>query len=209
MHRDNFGFGQGRGFGGNDSNATYSFTITNGAVTAVQASYTRGNTTITRDVDIGATTNYTVNADGSITETTVAGRAVETTVYSASATAGQYTISSENYSYIDQGTATTRLDVEPHDRASFTIDTSGAVTAVERVLQDGSTKTITVGSDTSYTQLAAGYVLEVQTHGSHTSFEVYHDGNGDGVYTEIAHGSGSTVDLVGLQTQVSTIDSVL
>ena len=84
------------------------------------------------------------------------------------------------------------------------------MTGVERVLPDGTDKTITPGSGTTYSQLAAGYVLEVRTHGTHSSYEVYHDGNGDGVYTEVAHGSGSSVDLVGLQTQVTTaINGVL
>ena len=211
-----FGFGHGNdrgGFGGHGGydagDASYTFTITNGAVTAVQASTTHGSTTTTRDVAIGPTTSYTVNSDGTITQTTVVDHEVETTIYAAGTTAGSYNVQSVTDTYIQQGTATTRLDVEPYDRAKFTIDSSGAVTAVDKVLSDGTTKTVTVDSDTTYTQLASGYVLEVQTHGSHTSFEVYHDGNGDGIYTEIAHGSGSTVDLVGLQTQVSTINSVL
>ncbi|MYM26736.1 hypothetical protein GTP58_00195 [Duganella sp. CY15W] len=209
MSNEHFGFGShGNGFNGG-GNATYSFTLTSGAITAVAVTETHGSRSSTHSVDIGPTTSYTVGTDGKITETSVVGNAVETTVYVAGSTAGQYTIQSETHTYIAQGTATTRLDVEPYDRAKFTIGTGGAVTAVDRVLPDGSTKSVTIGSATTYTQLAAGYVLEVQTHGSHSNYEVYHDGNGDGIYTEIAHGSGSTVDLVGLQTQVSSINGVL
>ncbi|MYM25216.1 hypothetical protein GTP46_21535 [Duganella sp. FT135W] len=189
---------------------TFSFTLTNGAVTAVQVTETHGTRTSTHTDTIGATSTYAVGTDGTITETSIFGHTVETTIYTAAATAGQYTVKSVTDTYIPQGTATTALNVDPNDRAKFTIDTSGAVTAVQRVLDDGTTKAVTVGTGTTYSQLAAGYVLEVQTHGTRTSYEVYHDGNGDGVYTEIAHGSGSTVDLVGLQSQISaSIHAVL
>lgn len=189
---------------------TFSFTITNGAVTAVQVTETHGTRTSTHSETIGPTTTYAVGTDGTITETSVFGHTVETTIYTAAATAGQYTVKSVTDTYIQQGTAATALNVDPYDRAKFTVDTSGAITAVQRVLSDGTSKDVTVGTGTTYTQLAAGYVLEVQTHGTRTSYEVYHDGNGDGVYTEVAHGSGSTVDLVGLQAQISTsINAVL
>lgn len=192
----------------------YGFTIANGAVTAMSVTETNGSGTqahtSTHTVPIGSTTSFSVAADGTVTETTIAGHAIESTTYAPSGTTGLYAVTSESHTFIPSGSATTLLDIEPHDRARFTIDASGAVTQVERVLADGSTKSITPGSATTYSQLAAGYVLEVQTHGTHTAYEVYHDGNGDGIYTEVAHGSGSTVDLVGLQTQISTaINGVL
>jgi len=194
----------------NGSTFGYSFTITNGAVTAMQVTETHGTHTSTHTLRISPTTTFSVGADGSVTATTVEGHTVASTVYKPSGTAGLYAVNSETDTFIQAGSATTRLDVDAHDRAQFTIDASGAVTAVQRVLADGSTKTVTPGSSTTYSQLAAGYVVEVQTHGTHNSYEVYHDGNGDGIYTEVAHGSGSTVDLVGLQAQISSsINGVL
>jgi len=189
-----------------DNGATfgYGFTIANGAVTAMQVTETHGTHTHTQTVHTSPTTSFSVGSDGSVTATTVEGHTVESTVYTPSGTAGLYAVSSETDTFIQAGSATTRLDVDAYDRAQFTIDATGAVTAVQRVLADGSTKTVTPGSSTTFSQLAAGYVLEVQTHGTHSSYEVYHDGNGDGIYTEVAHGSGSTVDLVGLQAQISS-----
>jgi len=40
------------------------------------------------------------------------------------------------------------------------------------------------------------------TVGTHSAYEVFHDGNGDGIYTAVAHGTGTTVDLVGLKAQL-------
>jgi hypothetical protein len=58
--------------------------------------------------------------------------------------------------------------------------------------------------------LAPGFILETQKDGSTSRYEVFHDGNGDGVYTAVAHGSGTTIDLVGLKAQISAaMDGVL
>ncbi|MFA9219432.1 MAG: hypothetical protein ACEQSK_20325, partial [Sphingomonadaceae bacterium] len=137
----------------------YAFTVANGAVTAVSVTDTHGSKTSSHALTIGATTSYSVATDGTITETTIAGHAIETTTYAKSGTAGLYAITSEAHSFIQSGSATTLLDVEPRDRAKFSIDSSGAVTAISKVLSDGSTAVITPGSGTTYSQLAAGYVL--------------------------------------------------
>jgi len=195
---------------GNGGTFGYGFTIANGAVTAMQVTESHGSHTFTHTLHTDPTATFMVNADGSVTETSVAGHTIDSTTFTPSGTAGLYAISSETDTFIQSGGSTTRLDVEGYERAKFTIDASGAVTAIQRVLPDGSDKTVTPGSATTFSQLAAGYVLEVQTHGTHSSYEVYHDGNGDGVYTAVAHGSGSTVDLVGLQAQITaSINGVL
>jgi hypothetical protein len=193
-----------------DSTFGYAFTITNGAVSAMSVTETHHTHSSTHVVPIDATTTFSVAADGTVTETAITGHTIETTTYAPSGTAGLYAVTSETNTFIQPGSATTLLDIEPHDRARFAIDTSGAVTQVGKVLADGSIKTLVPDADTVYSQLATGYVLEVRTRGMHTSYEVYHDGNGDGIYTEVAHGSGSTVDLVGLQTQLgATFNTML
>ncbi|MYM39839.1 hypothetical protein [Duganella qianjiadongensis] len=193
-------------FNSSTSGSAYTFTISNGAVTGVQ--HVLGTKSHSEPID--PTSKYVLGSDGKIVETSVHDNVIETITYVAGSTAGQYVIASDARTFVQAGSATTLLDVEGCDRAKFTIDASGAVTQVQQLRFDGSTSTVTVGSNTTYKQLEAGYVLEVQTHGSHTSYEVYHDGNGDGIYTEVAHGSGSTVDLVGLKAQINaTIDGVL
>lgn len=194
-------------FNTTSSNAgAYTFTISNGAVTAVQ--HLLG--TRSHNEPITSTSKFVVGADGNIVETSVHDNVIETITYVAGSTAGQYVMASDARSFVPAGTASTVLDVAGCDRAKFTIDASGTVSQVQQVKFDGSTSTLTVGSNTTYKQLEAGYVLEVQTRGSHTSYELFHDGNGDGIYTEVAHGSGSTVDLVGLKAQLNaTIEALL
>ena len=194
-------------FSTTSSNASaYTFTITDGTVTAVQ--HLVG--TRSHNEPIGSTSKFVVGADGKIVETSVHDNVIETITYVAGSTVGQYVVASDARSFVQAGTASTVLDVEGCDRAKFTIDASGTISGVQQVKFDGSTSTLTVSSNTTYKQLEAGYVLEVQTRGSHTSYELYHDGNGDGIYTEVAHGSGSTVDLVGLKTQLNaTIEALL
>jgi hypothetical protein len=196
-----------------DSTFGYGFTIAGGVVTAMSLTETHGSHTSTHTLHTGPTTSFTVGADGTVTETYIAGHTIESTTYAPSGTAGLYAVTIETATFIQPGSATTLLDIDPRDRAKFTIDASGAVSAVQQVLADGSTRSVTPGTSTTatttYSQLAAGYVVEVHTHASHSSYEVYHDGNGDGVYTEVAHGSGTTVDLVGLKSQISAaIDGV-
>src|SRR5471030_119934 len=188
----------------------YEFTIANGAVTALQIEEGSSSHTFSHAVQTGPTTSYAVDAGGSVTATAVYGNTVETTTYVQSGSAGLYAVASDTQTFVQTGGSATHLDVQPYERDKFTIDGSGAVTQVQQVRSDGSTMTITPHSGTTYSQLEAGYVLEVQTHGTHSSYEVYHDGNGDGIYTEVAHGSGSTVDLVGLKAQITpTIAHVL
>jgi len=188
------------------TNNAYTFTISNGTVTAMQ--HLHGNRS--HSEALAPTSKFVVGSDGKIVETSVHDNVIETITYVAGTTAGQYVIASDAKTFVPTGSATTALDVEGCDRAKFTIDATGAVTQVQQVKLDGTSTTLTLGTNVSYKQLEAGYVLEVLTRGNRTSYELYHDGNGDGIYTEVAHGSGSTVDLIGLKAQISaTIDAVL
>jgi len=189
-----------------NANHAYTFTISNGAVSAMQ--HVHG--TRSHSATLAPTSKFVVASDGKIIETSIHDNVIETITYVAGTTAGQYVIASDARTFVQTGSATTALDVEACDRAKFSIDATGAVTQVQQVKLDGTSTTLTLGSNLSYKQLEAGYVLEVLTRGSRTSYELYHDGNGDGIYTEVAHGSGSSVDLIGLKTQLSAaIDAVL
>jgi hypothetical protein len=45
--------------------------------------------------------------------------------------------------------------------------------------------------------------VETIRRGTDTFYEVFHDGCGDGIYTAVAHGTGTRVDLAGLQAQIT------
>lgn len=192
----------------NGNTSGFSFTLTNGAVTAMQHVFSNSSGSFSHNIGMLPATSFTTGT-GSVTETLVYDNVIETIQFVAAGNAGLYAVASDSRSFIPAGSASTSLSVDPFDRAKFTIDASGNVSGEQRVLLNGNTLTINPSSKVTFTQLAPGYVEEVVTHGSHTSYEVYHDGNGDGIYTAVAHGSGSTVDLVGLKTQInSTIESL-
>ena len=188
----------------------FSFTIASGAVTAEQFSFTDDDgTTHTRTITPPPDASFTVGT-GTVSETFVSGHQVETITFVQPTGSTLFAVGSTSTTFVPEGSATTALNVESFERAKFTVDSTGHVTAVQTVAPDGTATTVTPGSDVTFTQLAAGYVEEVRTHGSHSSFEVFFSGSAsNGVYTAVAEGSGSTVDLVGLQHQIAALPSAV
>ena len=144
-----------------------------------------------------------------IYETFAAGNTVETIKFVQPTAGGPYAVASTSTSFILPGTATTALSVNAFDQLKFTI-ANGAVTAVAHVGATGTATTFTPDSHTTFKVLAPGYVQETVTFGTHSSYEVFYAGSGAaGISTEVAHGSGTTVDLVGLQAQMSHLPANL
>jgi hypothetical protein len=190
------------------TDGAYSFTISSGAVTAEKRVETENGQTETHTVHMPLDAVFTVGT-GMVSEQVVRGHEVDTITYAQPSGSTLYALASSDKVFIDPGSATTALDVDPSNRMEFSIDGSGTVTAAQRLDFDGGLHAITA-SGVTFTQLAAGYVEEVITHGSHTSFVVYAEGQGtNGIYTAIAHGDGSSVDLAGLQAQVSQAEALL
>ena len=187
----------------------FSFTVAGGAVTAEQVVF--GASAADEHMHtLRSAPDATFTASGAtVTETSVQGDAVDTTTYVQTGAAGLYAIASQSQTVIPEGTATTALSVDPFERAEFTFGASGAVATVSAVHDDGTTSVFTPRTGETFSQLATGVVEETITHGSHSSFVVFADGNGDGIYTAVAHGEGSTVDLAGLQTQLTTVTPFL
>jgi hypothetical protein len=187
----------------------FSFTTgADGAVTGIQA-VTGDSATATHAHTLRLPAGAQFATDGTtITETTVHGHEIDVTSFVQSGPAGLYAIASQSETFIPKGAATTALDVEPTERDQFTFGASGSVATASIVHADGTLTAIT-DSHVTFTTLAPGFVEEVTLHGSHAQFEVFHDGNGDGIYTAIAHGDGTHVDLTGLQAQIAKIDSFL
>lgn len=187
----------------------YTFTLVDGAVTALSETF--GTSADTHTIDVSKLPGASFSVSGNtITETTVHGNALETLLFT-STDGASYKLVSETATHISVGAASTALDVDAHDRLSFTFS-GESVTAAQAVKADGTSVALATHGNASvaYTQPAAGYVVETVTRGAHASYEVYHDGNGDGIYTEVAHGSGTTVDIVGLQTQITAaVDGLL
>lgn len=195
-------YDNGRSFG-------YTFTISDGAVTGMQQFVGNATNSHSWNLSIDPSARFTVSGS-TITETTVHGNAIETIQFVTSGTGGLYAVAQESTTFVQPGSATTLLCVQPYERAKFIFASNDTVTQVQLVRADGSLATVTVDGSTTFTKLAGGYVLETVSHGARSAFEVFHDGNGDGIYTAVAHGTGTSVDLVGLQAQITpAIDAIL
>ncbi len=182
----------------------YSFTIANGAVTAEQ--HVMGNSahTTTHSYTLPPSTVASSSASG-VTKTQVLGNAVVTTKFVQPTAGGLYAVASINSDFIDAGNSKTLLSVNPMDRMMFTVS-GGKVMQAQQVNASGTASAVPTNSHVSFSVLAPSLVQETITFGNHSSYEVYYQGTAaKGVYTEVAHGSGATIDLVGLQAQLSHI----
>jgi hypothetical protein len=182
---------------------TYAFTESGSTVTGITRTVTEGSYSYSANLSLNPTDVFTI-ASGTVTETSISGNSVETVTYSGSGSL--YSISAIKTSFIAQGSATTALDVNPYDRVDFTIS-GGTVTALSAVSASGTVTPLSSNSHIAYSLLATGFVEEVVTHGSQTSYVVFYEASGSGPYTEIAHGHGSSVDLVGLKAQLAQLPS--
>lgn len=189
------------------STLSYSFTVSNGAVTAMQESYGNGNFSFNQSLSLIPDATFTLNGN-SVTETWVRGNAIETVTFVQSGGSGAYAVASETITSVPQGGAATQLDVHPFDRAQFGFDASGNVTAIARVDSAGTVTPLPLPGNAAFSQLAPGFVEETVTWWNGSShYAVFYDASGSGTYTEVAHGSGTTVDLVGLKAQLAQLPS--
>jgi hypothetical protein len=185
---------------------TYSFTETSGSVTAISETVTFGSFSHTGNVPIEPDAVFTLGT-GSVTETLANGNNVETLTFTANSS-GAYVLSSVGTSFISQGNAGTALDIDPYERAQFTI-AGGSVTGESRVSANGTVTALQADSNVSFSVLASGFVEETVTFGSHSAYTVFYSASGSGIYTAIAEGSGTTVDLVGLKAELAQLPAAV
>lgn len=191
----------------NGGTLTYGFTIANGAVTGESETITFGKWTMTHTVHTPDDAVFTVGAS-SVTESWVSGDHVKSLTYNE-LSGGGYVLSEGSSTLVAAGSATTLLDVKPDRQAMFTTDSGGNVTAAQFIRPDGHTISVSANDHIAFTALGSGYVEETFTWGSHSRYVVYYDGAGNGTYTDVAHGSGTTVDLVGLKAQIAELPTAL
>jgi hypothetical protein len=189
----------------------YAFAFdSSGAVTAEQRAEVEHGHTHAETVHLPLDAVFSVSS-GAVTEQYAKGNEIDTISFAQPSGSTLYAVQYVEKTYIDAGAATTSLDVDADDRMTFSFDSSGAVTQAQRIDPHGGAHTV-AGSHVAFIQLGAdnSYVEKVTTHGSHSEYAVYYAGQStNGVYTEIAHGAGSTVDLAGLQAQVHAAEQVL
>jgi hypothetical protein len=194
----------------NGSTVGYEFVTTNGSITDVQKTSTVKG--VTRSVDAGPSgAIFTKNADGSVTETFVQGNAIETIKFVQPSGSTLFAIASDAKSFVPLGASTTRLDVHPEDRLDITL-TGDTVTAVQSVAANDVKTSVALSANLVFQELTAGdpsLIQALATRNGQTSYELFLKSTTTGLYTEIAHGSGTTVDLVGVQAQLHQLPADL
>ena len=186
---------------------TYGFVLHDGTVAAMTQTFGADGGTHTVDVARLVASAFTVDG-GTVIETTIRGNTLVTLTFTTTDGAA-YKLASETLSVVPAGPAATVLDVEPYERMRFSFS-GDTVTQARAVKMDGSTIAVPPHAGVTYTRPAAGYVVETIMRGTDTFYEVFHDGRGEGIYTAVAHGAGTKVDLAGLQAQITAqIDLLL
>ncbi len=184
----------------------YQFTVSGGAVTAVHAVSGFGSHTVSCTLPNPPGTAYAVSG-ATIVETQVVGDEVDTYTYVQPTGSSLWAVSTATATFVPTGGSTTPLNVSPYVQDEFTL-AAGVVTGAQSVGPHGALTTLTMSSSNTFTELAAGLVEEVTTHQGHSAYEVFYNGGSGDLYTEVAHGAGSTVDLVGLQAQLAHLSSL-
>jgi hypothetical protein len=158
---------------------SYGFTVIDGILTSLAEGRGVAGSTQTVDVTRLAATAFAINGD-TITETSVQENVVETLTFVAR-DGSSYHLAPSLKTFISAGDATTMLFVESTERMTFTLS-DDAVTAAMTVRPDRTLGTAHApGGVMTYSVAAEGYVVEILNDGTNAHYEVYYDGNGDGI----------------------------
>jgi hypothetical protein len=194
----------------NGSTVGFEFSSTNGTITDVQRTSTYKG--VSRSSDAGPSgAVFVKNADGSVTESFVHGNAIETIKFVKPTGSTLYAIGASTTTYIPLGASKTVLNVEPEDRLDITLR-GNSVTGVQSVAPNGVKTTLNLPTGVVFQEVTAGdpsLIQEIVTRNGHSSYELFLKSAATGLYTEIAHGTGVTVDLVGIQAQLQQLPAGL
>lgn len=204
--------GAGKGGGGHGAEAwgeAFSFTLTDGKVSA-------GSLTLPNGTSVALPTSggvvYAVSGSDITATLTTAGR-VDQLRFSDADGDGLYNVVAS--SHVDTAAPQTNvLGFNLREAIKVTLDSAASdVVAVSQVRWDGTERVLlsadVVPANTDWS-VSQGLVVETHTlpNGS-THWEVYRDGNADGVYTEVASGTGDVIDLVGVVAQTDAVAASL
>jgi hypothetical protein len=185
-----------------------SFNSSNGIITGYSTSTTYNGKTFTSNVSTPAGAIFTKNSNVSVTETLVQGNAIHTLNYvQPNATSSLFTLASDSHTYIQPGSSTTVLNVNPYDQLVLTFS-GNTVSGVQSLAPNGVKTNMTLPSGVSFQEVTAGktnFVQEIISHNNNTSYVLFLQSSVNSNYTEVAHGSGSSIDLVGLQAQLNQL----
>ena len=191
-----------------------SFNSVNGVITGMTENTTYKGKTSTHLIYSDSDSVFVKNSDGSVTQTFVEGNSIIATKYvqpSTNNSSSLYAVASTQTTYVSVGTAKTNLSVNPDNQLILTL-TGNSVTGVQTLSSNGVKTSVNLPSSITFQEVTAGktnLIEELITHNSNTSFILYLQSGTGSTYTEIAHGAGSSIDLVGIQAQLNQIPSAV
>jgi hypothetical protein len=185
----------------------FGFTITAGAVTAAEVTLPSGTV-----VSLPLTTGVSYSVDGTdVLATRPNTLSTEVTRYSDTDADGLYEVVASSRVM----TSTPPVDTLGFSHVETVAVTlaSGVVTDVTQTRWDGTSNVLlsatVVPADTTWV-ISNGLLVETHTQTDALAhYEIFQDGNADGVYTEVASGTGELVDLVGVLAQTASFASML
>ena len=188
--------GEGPGAIARGDGDVFQFTLVSGAVTDATMQTPDGST-----VELRTPTGLTYTVDGEdVVATLVGERGTSTVVYSDTDDDGFYQVVASSRVM----TSAPADDAGRPTRAvTVTLDSAASdVVEVSRLTRNGEEVVVyTAGDAPEQVDWSVQQGLVVQTvtgPGGATHWGVFRDGNNDGVYTEVASGTGTMVDLVGV-----------
>lgn len=185
----------------------FQFTLVSGAVTEATM-LTPGGSTVELRTPTGLT--YTVDGED-VVATLVGERGTSTVVYSDTDADGFYQVVASSRVM----TSAPADDAGRPTRAvTVTLDSAASdVVEVSRLTRNGDEVVVYTADDAPQQvdwSVQQGLVVQTVTGpGGATHWGVFRDGNNDGVYTEVASGTGTMVDLVGVISATDAFASAL
>jgi len=202
------GAGGHGGHGPQGMGDVFSFTIQAGAVTAASVTLPSGSA-----VALPLTTGVSYSVSGTdVLATRTGSQSTEVLRYSDTDADGLYQVIAQSQVFT-AAPPVNALGFPMREALSVTLGTTG-VTAVSQTRWDGTEKVLlsatVVPTDITWA-ISNGLLVETHTNATsgQTHWEVFRDGNADGVYTEVASGNGAMIDLVGVTSLTDTFASVL
>lgn len=201
--------GKGGGHAAEAWGEVFSFTLTDGKVSAGSLTLPDGTTIA---LPTAGPVSYAVSGTDITATLTSTGRIDQLHFGDADAD-GLYNVVSS--SHINTAAPETNvLGFGLRETIKVTLDSAASdVTAVSRVHWDGNERVL-LSADVVPTHVdwSVSQGLVVATHTSsdgHTHWDIYRDGNADGVYTEVASGTGTLIDLTGVIAQTDAVAASL
>ncbi|MFA7269135.1 MAG: hypothetical protein WC073_07315 [Sterolibacterium sp.] len=195
-----------RSISGGDHQEGYQFAIAGGGVVTSITEVEHG---IAKIKSIKPYQTYSVSG-ADVLKTESKGGFQEISRYSDSNTDGLYQKIAEA-TVLDVGAATPTLQnaLLRGDHMKFSFDASGQVVlGAYHVMKNGLAINETIKANTQFS-VQNGFVIETESKGTTTHWEIFRDGNADGIYSEVAHGEGLLIDLVGLSNNLAPVAHLL